>query len=345
MPEARVDPLSGLRTMVATERAGRPHAWPGFAAPEKLTAGDPFAEGNESMTPPEVWADRPDDSAPDTPGWRVRAVPNLFPALDQEIPEAMPASGLKDPMGLTRGMPDLLTSAPAAGFHEVIVNHPGSVRSLAELSLEELDFASKGWAARIFEHAEADGIQYVHLCVNERAEAGATLPHTHAQLFALPFVPPPVARERERMRAYFEHTQGRNLLEDLLVEEVRGGERLIAIDETAALVAPFASPSPYRMAVIPRRPEPRFEESSGRGVVMLHTALALLRARFEPSRDYAPPLNIWIRTAPRGAEGYSWRIEIAPRLGQPAGFELGTGSGLNAVAPEQAAAEMREHLA
>lgn len=344
MPEARVDPMSGLRTMVATERAARPRAWPPIAPPQELGEDDPFAEGNEHLTPPEVWADRPDASAPDTPGWLARAVPNKYPALDQGYPEEMPASGLKDPLGTTRGMPPLLTSAPAAGLHEVIVNSPRAVRSLAELSAEELSTATAAWAARIAAHTAEARAQYVHVCVNERIEAGATLAHTHAQLFALPFVPPPVARERERMRAYYEHTQGRNLLEDLLVEEIRGGERLVAIDESAALIAPFASPTPYRLAVIPRKPEPRYDESPERGTGMLGVALAALGRAIDFGAGSAPPLNLWIRTAPHGAEGYSWRIEIAPRLGQPAGFELGTGAGLNAVAPEQAAAELREAL-
>jgi UDPglucose--hexose-1-phosphate uridylyltransferase len=345
MPEARVDPLSGLRTMVASERAGRPHAWPPLGPPQPLGDDDPFAEGNEAMTPPEVWADRPHGSQPDTPGWRVRAVPNKYPALDQGYADEMPASGLKDPLGATRGMPQLLVSAPANGVHEVIVNSPRAVRSLAELSLEELDIASSGWADRIAANTEDPGAQYVHVCVNERVEAGATLPHTHAQLFALPFVPPAIARERERMRAYYEHTQGRNLIEDLLVEEVRGGERLVAIDDSAALVTPFASATPYRLAVIPRRPESHYEQSASRGVTMLHAALAALAGALGDADGTPPPLNIWIRTAPRGAEGYSWRIEIAPRIGQPAGFELGTGVGINAVAPEDAAHELRGALA
>lgn len=343
MPEARIDPMSGLRTMVASDRAGRPHAWPPISPPQELGDDDPFAEGNEALTPPEVWADRPGDSAPDTPGWRVRAVPNRYPALDQGYPEEMAESGMKDPLGATRGMPQLLTRAPAAGMHEVIINSPRQVHSLAELETAELDAASAAWAARIAAHANSPA-QYVHVCINERLEAGATLPHTHAQLFALAFVPPPIARERERMRAYFEHTQGRNLLEDLLVEEVRGGQRLVAIDEHAALIAPFASPTPFRLAVIPRRPEPRFEESASRGTAMLQAALKALAGAIDFGDGAAPPLNIWIRTAPQGAQGYSWRIEIAPRLGQPAGFELGTGVGINPVAPEDAAEQLRGAL-
>lgn len=334
MPEVRIDPLSGLKVLVADGRAERPNGLlPVSPAPAIEVADDPFAEGNEAMTPPEIWADRPDGSAADTPGWRVRVVPNKYPALSQT-----PATGdVVDKLGLVRGMPDLLVSGPAEGSHEVIVNSPRQVSALAELGDDELDAALTAWALRLEAHAAAP---YAHLAVNEGASAGSTLPHTHAQIWALPFVPQPVARERERMRAYFEHTQGRSLIEDLLVEEIRGGHRLIAIDDDAALIAPFASASPYRMAIIPRRPERSFHESAHRGSRMLAAALKSLAGIFGAS----PPLNLWVRTAPPDAESFTWRIEIAPRIVQPAGFELGTGVGINPIAPEHAAAALREQL-
>ena len=99
-------------------------------------------------------------------------------------------------------------------------------------------------------HAEAS---YVQLIVNEGGGAGASLEHTHAQLYALPFVPAAVARERERVGAYGERTAGGGLLSDVLVEEVRRGERLVAIDDEAALICPWASRSPFELRVIPRR--------------------------------------------------------------------------------------------
>ena len=51
-----------------------------------------------------------------------------------------------------------------------------------------------------------------------------------------------------------------------------------------------------------------------------------------------PPLNMWVRTAPRDAEHFCWRIELMPRLAQLAGLELGAGVHLNVLAPEDAAA-------
>ncbi|MGH2905752.1 MAG: galactose-1-phosphate uridylyltransferase [Solirubrobacterales bacterium] len=337
MPEVRIDPINGLRMLVADGRAERPNGLLRVQPPPPIDlAEDPFAEGSEQQTPPEVWADRPGGGAPDTPGWRVRAVPNKYPALDQSFAGD---GELADPLGATRGMPNLHVKGPAHGAHEVIVNSPKPLQALAEFSRDELETALGAWAVRSAAHA--DRAAYVHVSLNEGAVAGSTLPHTHAQIFALDFVPPLIARERERMRAYFEHTQGRNLVEDLLVEEVRAGERLVAIDDHAALIAPFASPTPYRLTVLPRRPEPLFHESEERGAGMLFTALRALASHFGAS----PPLNLWVRTAPEGAESFSWRIEIAPRIVQPAAFELGTGAGINPVSPETAAAALKAALA
>ena len=83
-------------------------------------------------------------------------------------------------------------------------------------------------------HTE-DGAAYVHVIVNERREAGASLPHTHAQIYALDFVPAVVARERERFGAYAQRTMGANLLQDLVQEEVKLRERIVAIDDDAVL--------------------------------------------------------------------------------------------------------------
>ena len=105
----------------------------------------------------------------------------------------------------------------------------------------------------------------MHVIVNEGREAGASLPHTHAQLYALPFVPAAVARERERFTAYSDRTQGRNLLEDLLQEEVRRRERVVAIDDEAVAICPFASRVPFQVQIVPRRPRRRFEDDGPLG--------------------------------------------------------------------------------
>jgi UDPglucose--hexose-1-phosphate uridylyltransferase len=331
LPEIRIDPLSGHRTIVAGERSRRPGGEPGCAPPEPIDVdSDPFAEGHEDRTPPEIYAERPAGGPPDSPGWTVRVVPNLFPALE-------PAGAEPDGAGTSEqdAWPDLFASLPATGAHEVIVNGPQPVLSLAELPLEQVAAAVEVWRQRMRAHAEA---AYVQLIVNERREAGASLPHTHAQLYALGFVPAAVARERERFGAYANRTMGQNLLGDLVAEEVRRRERIVAIDEEAVLMAPYGSRLPFQLMLAPRSPRARFEEEGPSGAALLHDGLRRLARHLGSS----PPLNLWVRTAPRGAEHFSWRIDVLPRLTHIAGLELSTDVNLNIVAPEDAAALLRE---
>jgi UDPglucose--hexose-1-phosphate uridylyltransferase len=329
VPEIRIDPLSGHRTIVAGERSRRPGGEPRCEPPESIDVQrDPFAEGHEDRTPPELYAVRPNGGPADSPGWTVRVVPNLYPALTPDAAEPEGDRPREDGS-------ELFGARAAIGAHEVIVNGPQSVLSLAELPREQVAAAVEVWRERMRVH-HADSA-YVQLIVNERREGGASLPHTHAQLYALDFVPAEVARERERAGAYTARTMGHTLLEDLIAEEVRRGERVIAIDEQAVLLAPYASRLPFQLMLAPRRPCARFEVDTA-GAALLHDGLCRL-ARLLGS---SPPLNLWVRTAPRGVEQFCWRIDIAPRLTHLAGLELSTGLNLNIVAPEHAAALLRE---
>jgi len=250
-------------------------------------------------------------------------VPTLYPALapDSEEPPA-------------EAVPDLFAAQRASGAHEVIVNAPDAVTSLADLAPDQVHAAMEAWRTRMRAHAEA---ACVHVLVNEGRDGGASLPHTHAQLYALDFVPAAIARERERFGAYAARTMGGNLLGDLVQEEVRRRERVVAVDAEAVLLAPYASWLPFQLMIAPRRPRARFEDDGPLGAELLHEALDRLRRRL----GAAPPLNLWVRTAPRGADHFCWRIDIVPRLTHLAGLELGTGVHLCVVAPEQAAAELR----
>ncbi|MBJ7520375.1 MAG: DUF4921 family protein [Solirubrobacteraceae bacterium] len=325
MSEVRVDPLTGLRTIVAGDRATRPGGGLSATPADPIDpAKDPFAEGHEDQTPPEVFAVRPGGGAPDTPGWTVRVVPNLYPALTADSPSPEP-----------HAEPDLFQAFPASGAHEVVINSPKSVLSLADLSADEVAVAMGVWRERIRAH---DGAACRHLIVNERREGGASLPHTHAQLYALDFVPAAIARERERFTAYATRTMGGNLLADLLQHEVRQRVRLVAYDDEAVVLAPYGSRLPFQLMLVPRAGAARFEDDGPLGAALLHDALSRLQRRFGCN----PPLNLWVRTAPSGAEHFCWRIDIVPRLTHLAGLELGTGVHLNIVAPEQAAAELRD---
>ncbi len=314
MGEVRVDPLNGLRTIFAPERAERPGAFPPLPPIPVVDADDdPFAPGNEALTPPE----RGHVGEP----WTARAFESSFPALTPDAAAPPREASL-----------DLHTSAAASGHSEVIVNSARPVSALSALSEEELIAAMGLWRARMAAHPEA---AHVHLFANEGQ--GASQPHTHAQLMALDFVPAAIARERERCAAYTIRTQGSDLLGDLVQAEVRMRARLVAYDDEAVLLAPYASRVPYQLMLVPRTPAPRFEAPGVLGAALLRRGLVALERLLGGS----PPLTLWVRTAPRGAEHFCWRIDVLPRLFPQGGLELGTGLHLNAILPERAAAELK----
>ena len=369
-PEIRIDQLTGLRAILAPGRASRPEAF--AKAARDLTPqgkdGCPFCEGSEEQTPPETWAFRPSGGEADGPGWVARSMPNLYPVLgpapvtiesagsdpetsgesatatatrgsDPTTPIETGLAASIDPLrASTRGTePNLFATAPADGAHEVLVNAPEHVVSMAELSAERFGTAVSFWRERM--RALSEDAAYLHLIVNEGLEAGASREHTHAQLYSMRFVPVDVARERERMKAYYERTMGGDLLTDVITEEIRRRDRVVAVDDEAVLICPWASRSPFEMRVVPRRAAARFEEDEDVGTDMIRRAVEGLAKLFGP-----PPFNLWVRTAPRDADRFHWHVDIVPRLTVLAGFELGTGSNINVYPPERAASDLREAI-
>ena len=179
----------------------------------------------------------------------------------------------------------------------------------------------------------------MHLIVNEGREAGASLPHTHAQLYALPFVPAAVARERERFTAYSDRTHGRNLLADLLQEEVRRRDRLVAVDAEAVAICPFASRVPFHVQVVPRSPR-----AAVRGRRAARRRASCTRSWRAWPACSAPCRRSTSGSAPRRAAPSTSAGGSTSCLGSRSspGSRSGAGVHLNVLAPETAAERLRE---
>ena len=333
-PELRIDPLTGLKVVFAPQRADRPLSFEASRTHGEAKADCPFDEQREDQTPPETWALRPGGGASDSPGWLVRSVPNKYPVLSEAVDSNTSAPA--DPLASGRGDPDLFPAAAATGAHEVIIHSPRHLVALADLGPEQLRHVLEAWSARLEAHARA---RYVHVMVNEGSAAGASLEHSHTQVYALGLVPAAVARERERFTAHNTRTMGGCLLCDLLQAEVRERERVIEVDDDAVLLAPFASRGPYELRIVPRKHTKSFSDGGPAAAAgLLDQAVQRLRRRLGEGL----PLNLWLRTAPLDAEHFHWHIDILPRLTVPAGFELGTGMNINIYPPERAAEDLRE---
>ncbi|MHB8055030.1 MAG: galactose-1-phosphate uridylyltransferase [Candidatus Aminicenantales bacterium] len=339
--ELRRDRLSGHWVLIAPGRAERPSD---FLRSRRDTqtrdsrASCPFCEGREKETPPEVEALRKAGSGPDGPGWRVRVVPNKFPALTSFL-EA-PAVEI-----CVRGITE---SAAGVGVHEVVADSPDHDKEWADLPVGHIRDIFRIFRSRLRVIASRPGIRYIQIFKNKGAKAGASLHHPHTQILALPFVPRQIGDEINTLKQH-RRTDGQCYFCRLIAEE-DAGPRIISLDRDFAALAPFASRFPYETHVLPRRHSPRFADTTDEELAALARTM---KSVFHRIREAAsdPAFHLVLRQAPlpRPARSASsrpetfahWRFEILPVLGAVAGFEWGTGCFINPVPPERAAAALR----
>jgi UDPglucose--hexose-1-phosphate uridylyltransferase len=324
MSEWRHDPLSNRWVIIAPERALRPDTARkeiGFAP---LT-DDPFAEGREEDTTPEVLAIREPGSLPNGPGWRARVIPNKYPALHPDVVPAVSDDGW-------------FRSAPGGGVHEVIVECPQPETHLSRLSVEHLRDVLRLDRDRLAQLRHERRWAYAIIFKNHGPAAGATLAHAHSQLIALPFVPGAVTQELFVARQHRERTGG-SFFTEWQAREQAAGVRLVR--ETAGHLSfcPFASRFPFEICLLPSQPAPHFDETSDALLTDLAEHLRPLLLSLERVA-HDPAYNLVLRTAPWNrddVQDFSWRLEILPRIGRIAGYEWGTGWFINPIPPEVAA--------
>ncbi len=331
MPELRKDPVVGRWVIMATERSKRPSD---FNKIHEERKGGPcvFCAAMEKQTPPEVLAYREVGSAPNEPGWRVRAIPNKFPALRIEGPLGRRGEGLYDLMN-------------GIGAHEVVIETPDHDRAMADLEPHQIEEVLWAYRDRVLDLARDDRFRYVIIFKNHGVEAGASLEHPHSQLIALPIAPLSVQQELRGARDYYDLKE-RCIFCDIVSQEAQDRRRVILENDSFIVSCPFAARFPFEMVMIPKVHSSHFELATGAEYRALAQSLkASLGALKAALGD--PPFNYIIHSAPlREPESkhYHWHLEITPALTKVAGFEVGTGFYINPVPPENAAAHLRAIL-
>jgi UDPglucose--hexose-1-phosphate uridylyltransferase len=328
MPELRRDPVTGRWVIISTDRQKRPQDFHFEPATVRGREHCPFCPGHEAMTPPEVLAYR-HGSAPNTPGWDLRVVPNKYPALQVE--------GTLDREG--EGMFDRLSGI---GAHEVIIETPDHDRPLAAQSEIEIERVLWSWRERMLDLKRDFRLKYILVFKNHGAAAGATLEHPHDQLIALPIVPDFVRDEIDGARRHFALKE-RCVFCDIVAQERRDERRLIQENADMIAIAPYAPRFAFETWILPRRHASRFEEAAKSDYECLARLLKAVLQRFDRALA-SPPFNLVLHTSPFAEEVgdvYHWHIEIMPRLTRVAGFEWGTGFAINPTPPEEAAQVLR----
>lgn len=328
MSELRQDPTSGRWSIIAPARGNRPHdrfhdaAHQSEAAPSEC----PFCPGRETELP-EIIDEIRQDAAP---GWHVRAVPNLYPAVDA---------------GEGDGAAGFAGARAEAGYgrHEVIIDSPRHGADLSDLDGQQIEAVVSMYHRRYRALAALPRIETVVLCRNHGHRAGASLDHPHTQIIALAMVPQRIRTACAWQQALHRET-GRCATCRELAAELRDGRRLVEETEHFAAFVPFAAATPFETWLVPKRHHASFGEAVPEERADLARLLGrgIRRLKRVAGTKVAHNLVLDSRsTQPNVAPHLHWKLRLIPAIVVPGGFELGTSLPINPSLPEADAEALR----
>lgn len=325
MSEIRTDPLTGFTTIFAPERARRPiklsenanH----YVPTQEQIDSDPFAEGKESETTPELFAIRSPDTRANQPGWKLRVVANKYPALTP------------------------VSDSEEYGVHEVIVECPQFETQVSRLSPAQFQYMFQAYRQRVAAHRDDPRINYALVFKNQGILGGASLGHVHSQLLASHLIPQALQQEVQQAREY-QSEHGCSLFKTLAQDSADGFSGRVMSTDYFDIICPYASRFAFETWVIPRSLKTHFDHSSDREL----DDLAMITRRLLFSLESLlgrHDLNYVIQMPPydtREQDGYTWSLRIYPRLTHLAGFELASNAFINPVYPEHAIEQLKRQL-
>lgn len=273
---------------------------------------------------------------PGSDDWQVHVFANLYPAFSPR-PE------------FRTWQTGPYNALDAVGFHELLATRHHNQADHA-LTIKEHGLLLEALVLRYRQLKVERSVNYIQIIKNHGAEAGGSLEHPHHQIFTVPILPNDVAKILHGAERYFQkHRQ--EVFAEMEKYEREHSERVVWENSHFLVFCPYASRVPFETWILPKRPNPFFEDIGASERESLAEAMQqIFRRLYSGLND--PPYNYYIHSAPCDDTGFvcnretfrhfRWHIEILPRLSKFGGFELGTGLEINPALPEESAKFLRE---
>lgn len=320
MPQLRQNIVTGEWVVIAPERAKRPHDFIVKADPTPQPKDDcPFCPHSPAYQNRYVDYDTE----------QAYVIPNKFPAFIAE--------GEHDIRSYYPEASHFYRAKPAIGGHDLVIikDHDQRLPTFSSAITFDLFMTLQ---KRYQFYREAPEIEYVMAIYNHGEAAAASVNHPHAQVFASSIVPNHIVKEKHGSERYFE-LNGSCVYCEMIDHEQKEKIRLLAENDDFIAFTFYAARFPFEIWILPKNHQSTFESASLEQLQKLTDiflkAVGMLN---ETLKD--PAFNFFIHSLPTTSEKadyYHWHLEIAPRVAKYGGFELGGGTIIDVIAPEQAA--------
>lgn len=339
MSEIRYDRLHRRDVIVAPERLHRPLCDIRQRERRSSSRVCPFCEGNEKLTPPEIFALRLEGSYINEKGWKTRVVPNLFKAVQIEAP-------YQHHYGIFEHWDGF-------GAHEVLIDTPQHTTSMTEWSEQNAIDWLITLRQRVNDLSRDTRMASLTIFKNEGVEAGGTQPHSHTQIIGLPIISRAKKEQYNTLYEHYRHEKS-SLISLIVSEEINAKEnRIIEANGAFTAFCPYASSHPFEIMISSQEALGELDCLSDKSIQELAPLILSVLKRLQTQLNCLE-FNLILSTPPLqpsslGDDVFSsfreasrFYVRILPRIYKYGGFEQESEIFINPVAPELAAKLLRE---
>ena len=325
MPQLRQNIITGEWVVIAPERAKRPSDF-SVSHSKKETADkkDVFEVGGKVYKEQRLTGQFESDN--------IYVIPNSFPAFVEEKNKCSHR---------TYELEDFYRARPSTGGHDVVI--------IKKADTNIYEFTTEIWhdlftmVKRRYQYWRKDcNAEHTMLIYNHGSQAGASIAHPHAQIFASNIVPNQLYREIRGAEDYFMNN-GHNVFQDLIDHEKKTKDRVVVETDEFIAFTFYAARFPFEVWILPKEEGGHFADETSVKMHALGDILKKVMKMYEKVLD-KPHLNFYLHDLPKSihnAEFFRWHVEITPRVANYGGYELGSGVIIDVMSPEEAAEYMR----
>lgn len=243
--------------------------------------------------------------------WKIKVIKNIFPAVSLDNPRAY-------------------------GVQEVVIETPDHTKQLDALPIGHVAKLFEVYAQRTQVISKNRNIEYILIFKNSGGNAGASIEHSHSQIFATNFIPPQLLHRSEKAREHKLRTRHCPYCDMIAWEEK--SPRLVYRDRVVSIFCPYASENNYEIWMLPRR---HIDNITVMNRQERYAFARHLKRILEKITRLRLPYNFYFHQVVNDEDQHLY-LKIRPRGSIWAGVEIGSGVIINAIPPEAAAKYFRE---
>lgn len=244
----------------------------------------------------------------------------------------------------------LLNARSEKGICKVICFSPDHSKSLAEMSVEDIQKVVLAWQREYTELGKIEDINYVQIFENKGAIMGCSNPHPHGQIWSQSSLPNEVEKKDKQQRDYFNKKKS-SLLGDYIAQELQLQERIIFENDAFVVLVPFWAIWPFEAMIVPKKWQPNIAAIGAKDSMLFSEAILVLTKAYDRLFNVSFPYSSGIHQSPTNGKDnkhWHWHMSFYPPLLRSAtvkkfmvGYEM-FGSPQRDITAEIAAIKIRD---